>query len=212
MIPVPRIGHVAALAILLVGLATQMTPASAAALPRAGEHARPGAVAVSRAGAAGSAATRSGWSRSHQADVIRPRIKSASGFGLTGRPHVRHARREPVAGSAAAIRAGRAAAVRAALPGATVPDTCSGLIQPDTVYPCTTPSGSGTDTFTLSLTSTTDLLLIRALDTQGDALTTTLTAPGGGTVSCQQSSIDEMAQCPTSQAGTYTLQVQIDGG
>ena len=93
-----------------------------------------------------------------------------------------------------------------------MPDTCSGLIQPDTVYPCTTPSGSGTDTFTLSLTSTTDLLLIRALDTQGDALTTTLTAPGGGTVSCQQSSIDEMAQCPTSQAGTYTLQVQNDGG
>ena len=67
MIPFPRIGHVAALAILLVGLATQMTPASAAALPRAGGHARPGAVAVSHAGAAGSAATRSGWSRSHQA-------------------------------------------------------------------------------------------------------------------------------------------------
>ena len=212
MIPFPRIGHVAALAILLVGLATQMTPASAAALPRAGEHARPGAVAVSRSGAGGPAATRSGSSRSHQADVIRPRIKPAHGFGLTRRPHVRHARREPVAGSAAAIRTGRAAAVRAALAGTTVPDTCSGLIQPDTVYPCTTPSGSGTDTFTLSLTSTTDLLLIRALDTQGDALTLTLTAPGGGTVSCQLSSDDLMWQCPTSQAGTYTLQVQNDGG
>lgn len=211
MIPFPRIGHVAALAILLVGLATQMTPASAAALPRAGGHARPGAVAVSHARAGGPAATRSGWSRSHQA-VIRPRIKSARGFGLTRRPQVRHARREPVAGSAAAIRAGRAAAARAAVGSTTVPDTCSGLIQPDTVYPCTTPSSSGTDTFTLSLTSTTDLLLIRALDTQGDALTTTLTAPGGGAVSCQQSGSDEVAQCPTSQAGTYTLQVQNDGG
>jgi len=93
-----------------------------------------------------------------------------------------------------------------------VPDTCSGLVQPDTVYPCTTPSGSGTDTFTLSLTSTTDLLLFRVLDTAGDALTLTLTAPDSGTVSCQQSSDDLMWQCPTSQAGTYTLQVQNGGG
>ena len=141
MIPFPRIRQVAVLAILLAGLTTQMTPASAAALPRAGEHARPGAVAVSRAPSAGSAASGSGWSRSHQADVIRPRIKPAHGFGLTRRPHVRDARRGRAIGSAAATRAGRATAVRAALAGTTVPDTCSGLIQPDTVYPCTTPSG-----------------------------------------------------------------------
>ncbi len=212
MIPFLRIRQVAALAILLAGLTTQMTPASAAALPRTGEHARPGAVAVSRARAAGSAATRSGSSRSHQADVIRPRIKSAHGFGLTRRPHVRDARRGRAIGSAAATRAGRATAVRSALAGITVPDTCSGLIQPDTVYPCTTPSGSGTDTFTLSLTSTTDLLLFRVLDTAGDALTLTLTAPDTSTVSCQLSSDDLMWQCPASQAGTYTLQVQNGGG
>ena len=207
MVPFLRIRQVAVLAILLVGLTIQMTPASAAALPRAGEHARSGAVAVSQARVAGSADTGSGRSRSHRADVVRPRIKPAHGFGLTRR-HVRYARREPAVGSAAAIRAGRAVAVRAALAGAAVPDTCSGLIQPDTVYPCTTPSGTGTDTFTLSLTSPTDLLLIRSLSTSGNALALTLTAPGGGAVSCQQSSIDQMVQCPTSQAGTYTLQVQ----
>ena len=212
MVPFPRIRQVAALAILLAGLTTQMAPASAAALPGAGEHARPGAVAVSGARAAGSAATRSGRSRSQQADVIRPRIKSTHGFGLTRRPHVRYARRGRAIGSAAATRAGRATAVRAALASTTVPDTCSGVIQPDTVYPCTTPSGSGTDTFTLSLTSTTDLLLFRVLDTVGDALTLTLTAPDASTVSCQLSSDDLMWQCPASQAGTYTLQVQNGGG
>ena len=211
MVPFRRIRHVAVLAVLLAGLTTQMTLASAAALPRAGGHARPGAAAVSHA-RAGSAAARSGRSRPHQADVIRPRIKPVHGFGLTRRPRVRNARGGRAVGSAAATRAGRAAAVRAALAGTTVPDTCSGLVQPDTVYPCTTPSGTGTDTFTLPLTSATDLLLIRVLDTAGGALPLSLTAPGGGSVSCQQSSIDQIAQCPASQAGTYTLQVQNGGG
>jgi len=206
MVPFRRIRQVAALAILLAGLTTQMTPASAAALPQTGGQA--GTAAVSHA-QAGSAATRSGRSRSREADVIRPRIKPVHGFGLTRRPRLRYAGRGRAVGSAAATRA---AAARAALASTTVLDTCSGLIQPDTVYPCTTPSGTGTDTFTLSLTSTTDLLLIRVLDTAGDALPLTLSAPGGGSVSCQQSGIDQIAQCPASQAGTYTLQVQNGGG
>lgn len=211
MVPLRRIRHVAVLAIMVAGVSTQMTPASAAALPRASGHARPAAAAVSHA-LAGSTATRSGRSRSHQAAVIRPRIKSAHGFGLTRRPDVRHAGRGQAAGSAAATRAGRAAAVRAALAGTNVSDTCSGVIQPDTVYPCTTPSGSGTDTFTLSLTSAADLLLFRALDTAGDALTITLTAPDSSTANCQLSGNDLIWQCPASQAGTYTLQVQNGGG
>src|SRR5262249_53163735 len=140
------------------------------------------------------------------------RIKPVHGFGLARRPRVRYARRGRAVGSAAAIRAGRAAAARAALADTTVLDTCSGLVQPDTVYPCTTPSGTGTDTFTLSLTDARDLLLPRVLDPGGDALPLALAAPGGGSVSCQQSSIDQIAQCPASQAGTYTLQVQNGGG
>ena len=213
MVSSPRIRQSAVLVILLAGLTSGMTPAAAAAAPpRAGEPARPSAVTASHAQAAGSAATRSGRVRPRQAAVIRPRIKPARGFGLTSRPHPRDARRGLAAGSAAPGRAVRAAAVRAALAGAGVADTCSGLIQPDTVYPCTTPSGTGTDTFTLSLTRATDLLLIRVLDASGNTLAVTVTAPGGGTVSCQQSSVDLMWQCPTSQAGTYTLQVQNGGG
>src|SRR5215472_5598185 len=99
MVPFRRIRQVAVLAVLLAGLTTQMTPASAAALPRTGGHTRPGAAAVLHV-RAGSAATRSGRSRSHQADVIRPRIKPVHGFGLTRRPRVRYARRGRAVGSA----------------------------------------------------------------------------------------------------------------
>jgi hypothetical protein len=124
---------------------------------------------------------------------------------------VRDARRDPAAGRAAASRAERAAAVHAALASAQAPDTCSGSLGPDTVYPCTTPSSSGTDTFTLSVSRTTDLLLFQILGASGNTLSFTLTAPGGATVSCQEPNYNEMPQCPTSQAGTYTVQVQNEG-
>ena len=213
MVSSVRIGQVAALAILLVGFTTQMTSASAAALPRAGESASHGAVTASQArAAAGSAATRTAAGRSHPSAVVRPRIKSAPGFGPASRPPLRDARRDPALGSPAASRAKRAAAVRTALASSQVPDTCSGLIEPDTVYPCTTPSSSGTDTFTLSLTSTTDLLLFQIFGASGNTLSFTLTAPGGAAVSCQQPNYNQMPQCPTSEAGTYTLQVQNQGG
>jgi hypothetical protein len=212
MVPSPRIGRIAAVAILLAGLTSQMTPALGVALPPAAKHARPGAVTTSRTQPAGSAAGRRGWAGSHRAVVIRPRIRPASGFGLTSRPPVRDLRRERAIGSPAVIRTGRAAAVRTALTSANVPDTCSGLIQPDIVYPCTTPSASGTDTFMVSVTSSTDLLLIRILGAAGNSLNFSVTAPGGGTVSCQQPSFNQMPQCPTSQAGIYTLQVQNGGG
>ncbi len=122
-----------------------------------------------------------------------------------GRPHA-------AAGSTSAIRQRRARAARAALASTTVPDTCSGSIQPDLVYPCTTPSASGTDTFTLTLTSTTDLLLIRVLNTAGNSPSFTVTAPGNSAVSCQQPRSFQIPQCPTSQAGVYTLRVQNGGG
>jgi hypothetical protein len=218
MVSSVRISQVAALAILLVGFTTQMTSASAAALPRASEHASHGVVTASHArAAAGSAAARTASDRSHPSAVIRPRIRPAPGFGPASRPPLRDTRRGPAVGSAAASRASRAsrakraAAVRTALGGTQVPDTCSGLIEPDIVYPCTTPSSSGTDTFTLSLTSTTDLLLFQIFGASGSTLSFTLTAPGGATVSCQQPSYNQMPQCPTSQAGTYTLQVQNEG-
>lgn len=209
-----RIGAVAALAVLLAGLAAQVTPASAAALPRAGAHAREAAVAAP-ALRAKPATSRPGSAPSHPAAATRLMLKPAPGFGAVSRPPARGgigASRGQAAGSAAAVRSLRATAVRAALASPQAPDTCSGAIQPDTVYPCTTPSASGTDAFSLSLTSTTDVLLLRILDSSGNSLSFTLTAPDDSTVSCQQPSYNQMPQCPTSQAGTYTLQVQNGGG
>jgi hypothetical protein len=213
MISSLRIAPVAALALLLAGLVTQITPASAAALPGVEAHSRAGA--VTSPVQATSRNDRSGGMRSQSAAATRLKIKSAPGFGQTSRPSAPDAKRaadDQTARNAAAIQARRAAAVRTALASAQVPDTCSGAIEPDTVYPCTTPSSSGTDTFTLSLTSTTDLLFFRILDTAGNNLSFTLTAPDDSTVSCEQPSFNQMVQCPTSQSGTYTLQVQNGGG
>ncbi|HET9169014.1 MAG TPA: hypothetical protein VFN97_06235 [Actinospica sp.] len=105
----------------------------------------------------------------------------------------------------AAARQARAAAAHSAISTATVPDTCSGQISPDTVYPCSTPSGTGTDTFTLTLADTTDLVQIRALSTTGNTLGVTVTAPGGTALTCQNT---DLVQCATSASGTYTVQVQ----
>jgi hypothetical protein len=111
--------------------------------------------------------------------------------------------------SAAEERTLAAAAAKRAIADATVPSTCTGPIAPDTIYPCTTPSGTGTDTFTFSLASTTDLVFVRVLSTDGNGLGFTLTAPDATSVSCQQPGL--VYECPTSQAGTYTLAVSNGG-
>jgi len=97
-------------------------------------------------------------------------------------------------------RAARAAAARAAV-HSDVASTCSGQISPDTVYPCTTPSSSGTDVFTVTVPDAADVLLIQALSTSGNTLGVTVTGSGGTAVTCQNG-------CITATAGTYTLQVQ----
>ena len=196
-------------AVLATALITQTAPAFAAALPPAASPASASPVPASHARAGASAAK--GPGRSRPAAVRPLKTKTVPGFGLTKRPAAWDPARVPATGSLAAVRARRAGAVRTALARTTVPDTCSGTIQPDTVYPCTTPSASGTDTFTLTLTSSTDLLLIRVLDAAGNSLNFTVTAPGNSAVSCQQPSFNQIPQCATSQAGVYTLQVQNGG-
>ncbi|WP_370083672.1 hypothetical protein [Streptacidiphilus sp. MAP12-16] len=105
-----------------------------------------------------------------------------------------------------------AAAVRSAIAHSSVPDTCSGPITADTVYPCTTPSAGGTDTYTLTLPNATDLLLVRATSTGGNALPITINAPDSSVVTCQQPYGHQNSQCATAQAGTYTVRVQNGGG
>jgi hypothetical protein len=120
----------------------------------------------------------------------------------------RPAKEQPAVLSLSEQRRLAAAAVRKVLADSTVPNTCSGPISPDTIYPCNTPSSSGTDTFTITLADTTDVVYVLPLSVSGE-LGLTLTAPDGSTVSCQANSGEYV--CPTSQAGTYTLAVGNGG-
>jgi len=116
---------------------------------------------------------------------------------------------KPAAPSAAERRVLAAAAARKAIAAATVTNTCSGVIEPDTIYPCSTPSSTGTDTFTFTLASSTDLVFLQIVSTGGNSLGYALTAPDGTAASCQQADIGW--ECHTSQAGTYTLAVDNGG-
>jgi hypothetical protein len=117
---------------------------------------------------------------------------------------------QPAAPSLSEQRRLAAAAVRRVLAHSTVPSTCSGPISPDTIYPCTTPSSSGTDTFTITLTDTADVVYVLPVSVSGNELGFTLTAPDASTVTCDQANSGQYA-CPTSQAGTYTLAVSNGG-
>ena len=121
------------------------------------------------------------------------------------------ARQSSPAAVTATQRAAGSAAVRSAIAHSTVPDTCSGPIDPDTVYPCSTPSSSGTDAFTVTLSSASDLLVVQALAPNGAELLVSITPPGGTATSCQPFLYGLLPQCATSGPGTYTLQVTNDG-
>lgn len=103
----------------------------------------------------------------------------------------------------------RAAAAKTAIAHSTVADTCSGAIEPDVVYPCTSPSASGTDTFTINLTSSTDVVFFEVDATASSgASVVSLTAPGATTATtCYSSLMSSVGQCATSGAGTYTVTV-----
>jgi hypothetical protein len=110
-----------------------------------------------------------------------------------------------------AARTLRAAAFRTAFARPEVPDTCSGPLVADTVYPCDTPSGTGTDSYTLTLPDASDVLFVRATSSTGNALGVTVTAPDSSAVNCQEENWNLPDSCPTTQAGGYTVQVQNDG-
>jgi hypothetical protein len=131
---------------------------------------------------------------------------AATKASARGRPAKGH----PAIDSLSEQRRLAASAVRQVLAHSTVPDTCSGPISPDTIYPCSTPSSSGTDTFTITLADTTDLVYVLPVSVSGSELGFTLTGPGASTVSCQQSNSGQYV-CPTSQAGTYSLAVSNGG-
>ena len=82
-----------------------------------------------------------------------------------------------------------------------MPDTCSGAISPDTIYPCSTQAGSGIDTFTFTLASASDRVLVRVMSVSGIRLGFTVTAPDSSTVNCQQPH-DAYLCAPARQART----------
>lgn len=114
---------------------------------------------------------------------------------------------KPAAPATAALREARAAAAKAAVAHSLVPNTCSGVISPDVVYPCSTPSSTGTDGFTVNLAGSTDLLIVQVLSTTGGELPFTVTAPGGAAVACSSTAYGQIPQCATSVSGAYTVAV-----
>src|SRR4051794_38962215 len=115
----------------------------------------------------------------------------------------------PSPAQSASQRAIQAQAARQAIAQSTVPDTCSGAISPDTIYPCSTPASSGTDTFTFTLASATDRVFVWVMSVSGSLLGFAVTAPDSSTVNCQPP--HDVYLCATSQAGTYTLAVTNGG-
>jgi hypothetical protein len=109
-------------------------------------------------------------------------------------------------GPAATSRRLRSAAARDAFRQATV-STCSGQILADTLYSCQNPSGTGTDTYTLTLSAGSNVLVFQTTSTGVAPPLITVTSPGGTSLSCQQSPVDE---CTTNQQGTYTVAVASD--
>jgi hypothetical protein len=120
------------------------------------------------------------------------------------------AKQQPAVPSASAQRRLAAAAVRQVLAHSTVPDTCSGPISPDTIYPCSNPSSSGTDTFTFTLADAADVVYVMPVSVSGNELGFTLTAPDASTVNCRQTNSGQY-DCATGQTGTYTLAVSNGG-
>lgn len=109
--------------------------------------------------------------------------------------------------AAATSRRLRSAAARSAFRRAAV-SRCSGQIVADTLYSCQNPSGTGTDTYTLTLPAGSNVLVFQATDASAPHPAITVTAPDGTTtLNCQQAPVDE---CPASQQGTYTVAVTSD--
>ncbi|MFC8505142.1 hypothetical protein ACFU3J_00220 [Streptomyces sp. NPDC057411] len=120
----------------------------------------------------------------------------------------------------------KAAAPKAAAPRTTEPrlraarriaegglaDTCSGPIEPNTVHTCATwPSGHAT-TFTLDVPQAKDVVFAQVVNAQGADAYLSLTAPDGSAVTCDRPDYSGAHRCPTSQTGTYTLEVWDNSG
>ncbi|WP_326855512.1 hypothetical protein [Actinocrinis sp.] len=114
---------------------------------------------------------------------------------------------QPKAVSKTALSQARATAAKSAIAHSSMSSTCSGAISPDVVYPCSAPSSTGTDTFTVNLADPADLLIVQVLSVNGNELPFTVTDPSGAAVSCSANYYGQIPQCATTASGTYTVAV-----
>jgi hypothetical protein len=186
---------------------TTPTPAKTVSSTKSGATTSAGSSAVSEAKAAAAA----------KAAANTPIERPKAGTAATLRPNPKAGHPSSASSSSAghtvtapsATAQARSAAAKTAIAHSTVADTCSGAIEPDVVYPCTSPSASGTDTFTINLTSSTDVVFFEVDATASSgASVVSLTAPGSTTATtCSSSLMSSVGQCATSGAGTYTVTV-----
>ncbi|SHL27736.1 hypothetical protein [Actinacidiphila paucisporea] len=114
-----------------------------------------------------------------------------------------HARPKAATGPAAAGQAHHDAAIRE-IRAADLPESCSGALDPVTVYHCATVPQDGA-AYTLTVAKGQDLLAYEVAS-QGDDTLAMLTGPDGQSVSCQSYG-NFQQRCPSVAAGTYTLTV-----
>ncbi|MFI8966486.1 hypothetical protein ACIGO8_30745 [Streptomyces sp. NPDC053493] len=96
--------------------------------------------------------------------------------------------------------------------GGGLTDTCSGAIAPNTVHTCSAWPENHTTSFTLDVPRAKDVVFAQAVDTQGDDVNVSLTAPDGSAVTCDRPDDFGAHRCPTTQAGAYTLKVSDSWG
>ena len=202
-------------AVLVLPISAASAAASTPASATAAAHGSPGGTTAKNAAAAKTTQSAKTANSLAAKDAASPAITApkpvdtvkAAPKSLAAKPIAPVQEHAPAAGSATATRTARANAAKSVLAHSDVADTCSGAIGADTVYPCDTPSASGTDSFTVALADTADLLVVQVLSTSGSELPFTLTAPDGTAVTCGGEAYLQIPQCPTSQSGTYTLAV-----
>jgi hypothetical protein len=196
------------LALLVAMFAALLGPVSAAS---AAVATQPSKTVASKAVAGKTAASKTTADKTTGSSASGTAAGASAAVKPAAKPVPPTQAKTPAAVPAAEVRQDRAVAAKSAKAAATVPNTCSGAISADTVYPCSTPSSTGTDTFTLTLTSAHDLLVIQAPSAGGYALQVTVTAPDGTVLNCEPPAYYQLPQCATSAAGTYTLQVANGG-
>lgn len=198
--------HISAITAVAAMLAAVIIPVSSAAAATSAPAASAKA-STSASTAAKAPATSQAAAKPAAAKPVDVPAKPTGQSSMRPNPQVKRQVFSSVAGTATKPAA-KSATVRSA-----VADTCSGAISPDVVYPCDTPSATGTDTFTINLTSSNDLLFFELVSASSNGAAFASVMPPGSTTAttCFPELRSGIGQCATSGPGAYTVQVPSNG-